>query len=70
MIRNPNCWRHKALLMTDTSQMHEDMRTEHMLALKGTREMIFPTVLLDSRRYVFQIFIVRYTYQFSVFSDY
>jgi len=61
---------YKALLMTDTSQMHEDMITEHMLALKGTREMIFPTVLLDSRRYVFQIFIVRYTYQFSGFSDY
>jgi hypothetical protein len=43
MIRNPNCWRHiKPFLMTDTSQMHEDMRTEHMLALKGMREMIFP----------------------------
>ncbi|KAG0523187.1 hypothetical protein BDA96_07G102500 [Sorghum bicolor] len=33
---------YKALLMTDTSQMHEDMRIEHMLALKGMREMIFP----------------------------
>ena len=33
---------YKALLIIDTIQMHEDMRTERMLALKGMREMIFP----------------------------